>query len=274
MEQQLASFRAQHSAPERPKFTAPLLFLHGLWAGAWVWDEFVWAFSQRGWVCWAPDLLGSRDPRQIGHTSVDAYADDVATAATGLDAAPVVCGHDLGALLALLAAARVRPRALVLIAPLLPRGWTVAIRPPPPLLRFSVLPALLRGRPVRPPSLQLGQHFLFAGLPAATSEWLHQRLKPDSGYVARSLTRRRYAFPAELPTCPVFVVRGECDLMCPPEAANCLAGRVSLTRRTYAGVGHWPLNGTIGRRLIGDIHRWLVQTLGHPLLVPPDEDAQ
>src|SRR5687768_14261209 len=103
MERRLASLRADVSAPERVKFTAPLLLVHGLWAGSWVWQGAAGALSQRGWECWALDLRGrpgSRPVDDIGKVRLGDYVEDVVAAARALWAPPVVCGHDLGAVLA------------------------------------------------------------------------------------------------------------------------------------------------------------------------------
>src|SRR5438105_3770077 len=91
MERRLASLRAEVSAPERNKFTAPLLLLHGLWSGGWVWHEAAGALSQRGWECWALDLRGrpgSRPVEHLGRVAVAGYAEDVLLAAGTLWGAP------------------------------------------------------------------------------------------------------------------------------------------------------------------------------------------
>src|SRR5436309_3388174 len=136
MEKRLATLRAAVSTPERSKFTAPLLLVHGLWSGSWMWQEVAGTLSQRGWEVWALDLRGrpgSRPVDTLGGVRLEDYVEDVVAAAQALWAPPVVCGHDLGALLALIAAAQVTPRALLLLAPVLPRAWVADGRPPLPL---------------------------------------------------------------------------------------------------------------------------------------------
>ncbi len=275
MERRLALLRAEVSAPERNKFTAPLLLLHGLWSGSWSWQEVAGALSQRGWECWALDLRGrpeSRTVETIGRIPLEDYVEDVVTAAQHLWAPPIVCGHDLGALLALLAAAQVRPCALMCLAPLLPHAWVADGRPPAPLVRLSAVPALLWGRALHPPRLAMACDFLFNTLPPAAQAQLHVRLQPDSGIVARTLTRGHVAFPTAGVPCPVLVVSGGADRMSPPTTARWLADRLLAEHRDYPEHGHWLCAGEQGMRLTGDLHRWLIRTLGETLLVPEESE--
>lgn len=275
MERRLASLRAEVSAPERNKFTAPLLLLHGLWSGSWIWQEMAGALSQRGWECWALDLRGrpsSRTVETVGRIHLADYVEDVIVAAQHLWAPPVVCGHDLGALLALLAAAQVRPRALICLAPVLPHTWVAAGRPPAPLVHLAAVPALLWGRVLHPPGLDMARDFLFTTLPPAAQAQFHTRLQPDSGTVARTLTRGHVPFATAGVSCPVLVVSGGADRMSPATTARWLVNRLSAAHRHYPELGHWLFADGQWTRLSGDLHRWLIRTLGEALLVPAEEE--
>jgi pimeloyl-ACP methyl ester carboxylesterase len=277
MKRQLATLRADVSAPERIKFTAPLVLVHGLWSGSWIWQEVGGALSQRGWEVWALDLRGrpgSQPVEAIGRIRLEDYSEDVVTAAQALWAPPVVCGHDLGALLALLTASRLNPRALVLLSPLLPRAWVTDGRPPLPLAHLTVVPALLWGRPLHPPRLTVASDFLFTALPQSVHAHLHARLQPDSGTVVRTLTREQLPFPLDKVSCPVLVVSGSADRMSPPMTSRWLADRLRAEHREYPGQGHWLLAGEQWTKLTGDLHRWLILTLGESLLVPPEEEEE
>lgn len=277
MERRLASLRADVSAPERNKFTAPLLFLHGLWTGSWIWQDVAGALSQRGWEGWALALRGrpgSRPVDAVGKIRLEDYVEDVVVAARALWAPPVVCGHDLGALLALLTASRIQPRALILLAPLLPRTWGTNGRPPLPLMRLSAVPALLWARPLRPPSATVTSAFLFATLPQSVQAHFHAQLQLDSGTVGHALTRGQVPFPAELPQCPVLIVSGGADHMSPPATARWLAARLQAEHREYPAQGHWLLAGEEWKHCVAALHRWLITTLGEALLVPPEENEE
>jgi pimeloyl-ACP methyl ester carboxylesterase len=276
METRLAALRAQVSAPERIKFTAPCLLLHGLWSGGWMWHAVAGALARRGWECWALDLRGrpgSRPVTAVGTVRLDDYAEDVTGAARALWAPPVICGHDLGALLAVLTAAVIRPRALILLAPVLPRVRGVKVRPPLPLASLAAVPALLWGRPLRPPRPAVARDFLFNALPPALQDQLHRRLQPDSGTVARALTRGQVCLPETPPRCPVLIARGGEDRMSSPAAVRHLASRLGADSREYPQHGHWLTAGSLAEKLAADVHRWLIQSLGESLLMPHEEDV-
>jgi pimeloyl-ACP methyl ester carboxylesterase len=277
MERRLDALRVEVSVPERNKFTAPLLLLHGLWSGGWIWQEMAGALSQRGWECWALDLRGrpgSRTVEKIGRIQLEDYSEDVLVAAQHLWASPIICGYDLGALLALLTATQVRPRALICLAPLLPQTWVADGRPPAPLVRLSAVPALLWGRALHPPRLAMARDFFFTAFSSAAQSQLHARLQADSGAVAQTLTRGYVAFPAAGVPCPVLVVSGGTDRMSPPATVRWLVERLSAEHRDYPGQGHWLLAGEQWKKIASDLHRWLIRTLGEALLVPPEEEEQ
>lgn len=277
MERRLASLRAEVSMPERVKFTAPLLFLHGLWTGGWIWQEVAWALSQRGWESWALDLRGrpgSRPVTDIGKVRLEEYVEDVIVATRHLWASPIVCGYDLGALLALLAGPHLTPRALVCLAPLCPRSWIADGRPPLPLVRLPAVPALLWSRPLPPPRRRVAFDFLFNTLSRPEQRALQPRLAPDSGTVARTLLRSHVPFPEGGVTCPVLIVNGTADRMSPASASRWLAKRLHAEHREYLDQGHWLFTRSHSSQFVTDLHRWLIVTLGEALLVPPEEEDE
>ncbi len=274
MKQQLATYTAEVLFPEREKFTAPLLLLPGLWTGSWIWQEVAWGFSQRGWSCWALDLYEQSAARRRGDISLDDHLTTITPAIAAFDCPPIVIGFDLGSLLALLVATRTQPRALVCISPLLPCNWQADLRPALPLVRLAALPALLWNRSHPPPSRRLARDFLFHTLPAGLHNQLYAQLEPDSGRAVRTLTRGQTDFPAIPLPCPSLVVWGQEDRMVPAPTVRWLADALQATGLSYPDQGHWLLAGPQAATLVGDIHRWLIRSLGEALLLPPEEDEE
>ena len=276
MQQRLAAQTAQVTLPEREKFTAPLLLLPGLWTGRWAWDEAAWAFSQRGWACWTLDPHESGTRRDPVRDTLDGRAACIASAAAAFDRSPIVIGYDVGALAALLAAGRMPPtagfRALVCVSPLVPRNPQDERGPALPLVRLVALPALLWNRAHPPPSRRMASGFLFHALPAAQRDALATRLRPDAGSVVRDLTRGNVTLPAAPLRCPVCVMWGEDDRMVASPAVRRFAATLHADEHPYASQGHWLLSGPPAATLVGDVHRWLIHTLGDPLLLPPEEE--
>jgi pimeloyl-ACP methyl ester carboxylesterase len=80
----------------------PLLFVHGAWAGAWVWyDHFIPWFTARGWECHTFDLRHHGDrggPKTLRRSLIRDYVDDLAAEVAGLPRPPVIVAHSMGAL--------------------------------------------------------------------------------------------------------------------------------------------------------------------------------
>ena len=77
----------------------PILFVHGLWHGAWCWEEhFVPWFRERGYETRAITLRRHEQRHAPGlrTTRIADYIDDVAVAAATMSSPPVVVGHSRG----------------------------------------------------------------------------------------------------------------------------------------------------------------------------------
>ena len=109
--------------PERRSRRKPLLFIHGLLGGSWLWERHLGYFAGRGWEGHALNLRNHfwSEPADPADLSFDTYLEDVVAAASHFTAGAVLVGHGMGALLALKSAERVAVSGLVLLAPELPR---------------------------------------------------------------------------------------------------------------------------------------------------------
>src|SRR5262245_16914788 len=79
---------------------APLLFIHGMFHGAWCWDaHFLDYFAEHGFAAYAVNLRGhgnSGGRDKLRWTRIAEFVDDVDTAVRQLPRPPVVIGHSLG----------------------------------------------------------------------------------------------------------------------------------------------------------------------------------
>jgi pimeloyl-ACP methyl ester carboxylesterase len=236
---------------EGARYTACLVLVPGLWAGARVWRRFATYLAHRGWECRLLELRGVQAGLRERAAAVAAYA-------AALPARAVLVGHDAGALAALAAAHGAGAAALVLIAPLVPGG-----RDTRALARQArSLLALVRGRPVPPPAADR-MALLWGEGPAAAD--VVAALGPEDARAVRDVVWGRVsAVPA--PGVPTLLLAGERDPLLPPAAARALAEALGAEHRVLAGEGHWPLVGPSWATAVGFVHRWLVQRLGESLL--------
>lgn len=88
------------SAQPRKATRQPLLFVHGAFAGGWMWTEtFLPWFAERGHPCHALSLRGhggSAGRDNIDWHSIADYVDDVVTVVKALGVDPVLVGHSMG----------------------------------------------------------------------------------------------------------------------------------------------------------------------------------
>lgn len=91
-------------SPPNPSSCPPLLFVHGAFCGAWVWDEhFLSYFADHGYEAHALSLRGHGDSegQDFMHlTSLRDYVADLNAAVHRLGVTPVLIGHSLGGLVA------------------------------------------------------------------------------------------------------------------------------------------------------------------------------
>ncbi|MCC6766938.1 MAG: alpha/beta hydrolase [Deltaproteobacteria bacterium] len=237
---------------EASRFRHPLLLLHGLWTGGWIWRDFSAYLAHRGWDAWVPSFLSGREA-----PGVESRRRALLDVCRDLPAPPVVVAHDAGLVFADLIARDLPLPAIVAIAPL-------ALRRPAVWNRPRWWSAALGGDRVAPPE---GAADPFA---SGISEADVRRLRTDSGELFRRVGLRERE-PGRL-VLPGLVVAAEAD----PAArlADCrgLAAQRSWDLRIQAVSSHFPMLGRSATRLADSVHRWIVRTLGADLLAWVEDD--
>jgi pimeloyl-ACP methyl ester carboxylesterase len=83
-----------------PNAKPPLLFIHGSYCGAWIWERhFLPAFAQEGWYGAAISLRGhgkSEGADKIDSFGIKEYLEDIKAGVALFDEPPVLIGHSLG----------------------------------------------------------------------------------------------------------------------------------------------------------------------------------
>lgn len=234
-----------------PKFAAPLLLVHGLWCTADVWRRWVGFLAHRGWSCHALNLRG-----RLGAPRAEKLADyeeDICGAVAGMEAPPVIIGHDLGGLLALRVAARAC--AVVALAPWIPPG-SGATSTRELLGAWGTLKLSLQ-RVLSAPRGSRGRAY-----------WGDPKLSlvAEPTAVVRTLFSERISLPPSTST-PTLVVAGGRDPFVPRISVERLSQAIGAALLVDEEAGH-PLPVEAGwEHRVGRVHRWIVQELGDPLLL-------
>jgi len=237
---------------EPARFRHPLLLLHGLWTGNWIWRELAAHLANRGWESWAPSLL--REGLAPGQ---DQRVLELIEACRSMAAPPVIVAHGAAVTTARILARDVGTPAIVALSP-----WVAPVRGRLGLL----LDRTFRGAalfaanvpPPRPPNP------LIAGIESRVAE-----LRPDSAAFVRATIG---AMDSEAGGPPGLVLVGQKDPAITVAAAERFAASVGWSSDVHETAGHFPMLGRESARLADRLHRWIVRTTGQEMLLW-DEDA-
>lgn len=200
-------------------------------------------------------------PARARGVTFDQYLEDSLAVFDAISPAPVLLGHSQGGLLALKVAEMRTPRALVLLAPLPPRG-ILATAPTLPTLPASTasLLRILVGGGFAPTYRQASAMFL-NGVPPHQRARIYGEGVPDS---ARSL--RRAYFPGipvapERVTGPLLCVSGGRDRTISTRAVAQLARRYGGEHLDFPELAHEFIHEPKGHLVTAAISGWLDRTV-------------
>lgn len=236
-----------------------VLFVHGYFADATVWEAWLPFFAERGFAAYAVNLRGRNESRPVadlGRVSVCDYADDASVVARHLGK-PAIVGHSMGGLVAQCLAAEDLVSAAALIAPAPPRGIPLFV-PGLMLKQLKYLPATLFSRPLVPDREDLRQMVMHR-IPREQQEILLDRVHPDSGRAAREMSITGIPVPRNRVRCPIRVVAASDDRFIPARIVARVARRYDVPVETLEGHAHMVIAEHGWEMLAGSIADWLTE---------------
>lgn len=241
----------------RPR-SYPLLFVHGMWCGSWVWSRYLALAASHGWRAWALNLRG-HGGREGEGPSFAAYVEDLYTVLRAVGPA-VLIGHSLGGLVAQAAAALpdAEVEAVVLVTSAPPAGiFPLSGAALPRLWRY--LPELFAGRSFEIREAD-ARALLLNRLGRVEQGIVLRKFVPASGRAARDIllgVRVR----ARRIRCPMLVVSGRHDRLTPPWMQRRITAKYGADYREFPDHGHMlmveEMTAGDGDRPAREILTWL-----------------
>jgi pimeloyl-ACP methyl ester carboxylesterase len=237
----------------------PVLFIHGAFskpAHIASWQE---RFAAAGHRCHAPALPGhgSGDQSVLRAATLADYLATLRTVLEGLGEPPVIVGHSMGGLLAQQLAASAPCRALVLVASAPPWMLTAQLRALPHLL--PMMPAILAGRPLRPPGETLRQLVLH-DLAVAEQAELLPTFGAESGRAYRAMILGLARLPAKPFSGPTLCLSGNRDRII-SRGMSAAISRLHRAEHVAFDRGHWLIAPSAADEVAGRTLQWLETAL-------------
>jgi pimeloyl-ACP methyl ester carboxylesterase len=266
MEITAGRFKLQLEEPQTVKFASPLLLLPDLFMTPRHLAVPIGYFASIGWEVYAADPYGYDVTTNSSGLPMDWAATLANTrellVAIGREA--IVIGHGVGGLLALAVADHPQVKAVVALAPLV-SGFNSPI-----LKRASRFFGLWRPRLLDQPRGR-DRFDLFADADAFHRDILMRDLTTASAPLARDIATGQPSLFPHLPI-PSLVISGEADPFAPINLVRALADKVGSRFVSMPSRGHWLMGGRVLERVIAEVQRFLVLSLGRDLLLLyPDE---
>jgi len=242
-----------HGGGSRP----PVLFVHGYFVDATIWNNWLSFFAARGVSAFAVHLrgrAGSRPNVDLGRASIEDFVEDAAAVAKHVGATTVV-GHSMGALVAQKLAERGEVKAAVLIAPAPPKGISV-LSPRVALRHIRYLPAIFRSKLVYPRREDL-RAIVMNRVPVHEQDAMLDRMIPDSGRAARDMSVTGVPVDASRVRCPLLVVAAEDDRFIPRRIAERVARRYNAPLYLAQHHGHMVVLEPNWEEIADRVERWI-----------------
>jgi pimeloyl-ACP methyl ester carboxylesterase len=258
MPMEIAGLKVERVTPRVPERRRAILFVHGMWGGSWMWDNWLGFFAGRGYICYALNLRGhhgSKPVPDIGRVPFHDYVADARGVAAAVGS-PILIGHSMGGLLVQKLAEVADPPAVVLLTPAAPRGIFPLCTLE--LLRLSLKHALemLRSRPIRP-SLEEAEALLFGRIPPADRRHAYEQLVPESGRMTFDIAVKGVPVNAARARSPMLVVAAREDRITPAKMVRKIARKYGARLRVYEGHAHMVTLEPGWESIAGDVAAWL-----------------
>jgi pimeloyl-ACP methyl ester carboxylesterase len=242
----------------------PILFIHGAFAGAWMWENFMPFLAEDGYRSYALSLRGHG--RSAGHDhinwhSVADYVDDVVSILDWLGEPAVLVGHSMGGFVIQKTLEHHTAPAAALICSVPPQGLVAAqfhLLMQRPQLFFDINNLMGGGQP----SPETVRHSLFTqDVSEETVNRFLERMQTESQRAIWDMSMFNLPLLPMMKRPPMLVLGAEKDILVPAFLVQATARTYGLPDRIFHDMGHavtherkWPL-------VAATLRDWLLETV-------------
>lgn len=230
--------------PTGPAKPVPLLFVHGAFCAAWIWEEhFLPWFAERGWEASAVSLRGhggSEGRDRLDCFGIADFVEDALAAADRCSAPPVLIGHSMGGMVVQRALRERRFPGAVLMASAPPHGLLestlgLAWRAPFVFQQMGMLMAF-GANAIAPEAVRRA---MFSDrMPVEEARRFEPLLQEESRRVLMDIGGWIPFPPTPDRNIPVAVLGAEEDLLFPPDQVRATARAFHTEPVFFPGRGH------------------------------------
>jgi len=257
---------------KKKAMTKTIILIHGMWGGAWCWENYKRFFEQKGYRCYTPVLrhheVDHKDKphTDLGTTSLLDYTRDLEDyiCHLNLDEKPILMGHSMGGLLTQILGARGLAQSLVLLTPASPAGINA--------LKLSVLKSFWSAlttwgfwrKPFRIP-FNAAVYSMMHLLPKEEQKAAYNQFVDESGRAASEIgfwifdPKRAAKVDETKVTCPVLVVSGAEDRITPAAVVQKVAQKYKTvsTYKEFENHAHWVIGEPGWGEIAAFVSAWL-----------------
>jgi pimeloyl-ACP methyl ester carboxylesterase len=220
--------------PAKSNREAPVVLVHGGGHAKWVFDQYARVLSEGGYEVHALDWLNHGESRglpedQFLRRGIDDVArEELRYVVERLGRTPIIIGHSMGAMAALVYAANNPVERLVLLTPVVPS----AVGADPIELEVDLT------KPFGPVPYDVARVLFYPTLDEDRARMYCDLLEPESPWAVWQATRWTIDVDLQAVTAPTLVFATELDVLAPPAAVAGLAELMGAPYELIPAVGH------------------------------------
>ena len=248
--------------PAADTHPTPLLFVHGMWHGAWCWSEnFLPYFAQHGYKSHALSLRGhgvSEGRERLRWTSLNDFVSDLARVMDQLKSPPVLIGHSMGGMIVQKYLESHQAPAAVLLASAPPKGLIpatlrIARRHPLIFLKVNLTFSLIHN--IRTPELYK-EAFFYADIKEKELIRYHNQLQDESMRAYIDMLALNLPHPKKVDT-PLLVLGATNDNLISVNEVEATAKSYNTQAKFFPDMGHAMMFDTGWQDVADSILGWL-----------------